>query len=79
MKSFREFVEEQEQPDGDALEIVIESFREEGNPTSTVMKHRYKKNGKWTYDADLDSGEQAGAQEIPMKVMQLLKSFGHSV
>ena len=40
------------------------------------MKHRYKKNGKWEYDADLDSGEQEGAKEIPKLVRDLLSSFG---
>ena len=65
-----------ERHDGDNLEISITSYREKGCPVSTVMKHRYKNKGKWEYDADLDSGEQAGAREIPSKVQQIMRAFG---
>ena len=70
---FKQFLEKH---DGDNLEINITSYREKGSPVSTVMKHRYKDNGKWEYDADLDSGEQGGARQIPSQVQQLLRAFG---
>ncbi len=71
MQTFKQFI------DGDRLEISIISDREEGIPVSTVMKHRFKKNGRWEYDADMDSGEQGGVKDIPAQVQQLLRSFGH--
>lgn len=76
---FKQFLERH---DGDHLEISITSYGEKGVPVSTVMKHRNKANGHWEYDSDLDSGEQAGAREIPAKVRRLLSAFGlptHSV
>ena len=57
--------------------VNITSYAEEpGVPTSTVMKHRFKKGGKWEYDADLDSGEQEGSKDIPPKVASVLRAFG---
>lgn len=76
---FKQFLERH---DGDHLEISITSYGEKGVPISTVMKHRFKQNGKWEYDADLDSGEQSGARQIPDQVRRLLSAFGlstHSV
>ena len=73
---FKQFIERH---DGDNLEISITSYREKGCPVSTVMKHRHKENGKWEYDGDLDSGEQAGAREFPDKLRELLRAFGHSL
>jgi len=67
---FKDFV------DQDRLEIIITSYREKGVPVSTVMKHRGKERGRWEYDADLDSGEQGGARDIPSKVRSLLQTFG---
>lgn len=72
---FREFLKDQEVK-GDRLEISITSHREDGVPVSTVMKHRWKENGRWEYDSDLDSGEQGGARELPLKVKSLLDTFG---
>lgn len=70
---FKQFIERH---DGEHLEINITSYGEKGVPVSTVMKHRNKQNGQWKYDADLDSGEQAGARQIPSQVRQLLRAFG---
>lgn len=73
MGKFKLFVEKY-------LEIQISSYQnDEGHPTSTVMKHRNKDGGKWEYDADLDSGEQEHAKDIPSKVKDLLKKFNHNV
>lgn len=69
---FKDFIDDKE----NHLEIQITSYREKGIPVSTVMKHRHKDGGKWQYDADLDSGEQGGAREIPSQVRSLLQAFG---
>lgn len=71
MQTFKEWVD-----DSGYLEISISSFADNHGPNSTVMKHRTKKNGKWIYDFDLDSGEQAAAKQMPAKLQDLLKSFG---
>jgi hypothetical protein len=73
MKSFKEW------KNNDFLEISITSHSEDGHPVSTVMKHRFSKNGKWEYDSDMDSGEQGGAKNLPRLLENLLREFGHQM
>jgi hypothetical protein len=77
MGNFKDFVN-RETINGDRLEINITSNRENGIPVSTVMKHRWKENGRWHYDSDMDSGEQGGAKQLPVFVKILLDKFGHN-
>lgn len=74
METFDQFLKKK--AEANRLEISIVSYAEDGEPVSTVMRHRFKKNGRWELDADLDSGEQGGAREIPSQVRQLLAHFG---